>query len=160
LEARLFHRRGVLLQETGNGAEGARMVRGAAELDPSYIAPHLSLAEWSLLREPSQALLRYATVLELARQNFLLQLALLANPLYGVGPAIFLGLLATALFLVLLRQEQLRHPWVEWLSQFIRRGSAEAWSWGLVAVPFAVGFGLALPAVLFLGLLWPVLKAR
>lgn len=160
LEARLFHRRGVLLKETGNPEEGARMVRGAAELDPSYIAPHLSLAEWNLLREPSQALLRYATVLELARQNFLLQLSLLANTLYAVVQAIFLGLLATGFFIVFLRQGHLRHTWVEWLSRFIRRGSAEAWSWGLLVVPFAVGFGLALPVVLFLGLLWPVLKGR
>ena len=160
LEARLFHRRGVLLMETGNGEEGARMVRGAAELDPGYIAPQLSLAEWSLLREPSQSLLRYASVLELARQNFLLQLALLANTLYAIVQAIFLGLLATAFLVVLLRQGQVRHPWVEWLSRSIRRGSAEAWSWGLLVVPFAVGFGIALPTVLFLGLLWPVLKAR
>ena len=160
LEARLFHRRGVLLMESGNGEEGARMVRGAAELDPSYIAPHLSLAEWSLLREPSQSLLRYATVLELARQNFLLQLSFLANALYAILQAIFLGLLATALLVIALHHEQLRHPWVEWLSRHVRRGSAEAWSWGLMALPFAVGFGFTLPALLFLGQLWPALKAR
>jgi len=160
LEARLFHRRGVLLMESGNGVEGARMVRGAAELDPGYIAPHLSLAEWSLLREPSQSLLRYANVLELARQNFLLQLALIANTLYAVVQAVFLGLLATGLLIVILRHEDLRHPWIEWLSRFVRRGSAEAWSWGLMAVPFFVGFGLSLPTVLFLGQLWPALKGR
>ena len=38
--------------------EAVRLVRGACELDPTFIAPHLTLASWFLLREPSQALLQ------------------------------------------------------------------------------------------------------
>jgi len=160
LEARIFHRRGVLLRESGSPAEATRMVRGAAELDPGYIAPHLTLAEWSLLSEPSQALLRYATVLDLARQNFMLQLALVANTLYACVQAVFLGLVATALLILLTRQEHLRHGWSEWLTRFVSRRSAAVWSWGLLVLPFAIGFGLVLPSLLLLGLLWPQLRAR
>jgi len=160
IEARIFHRRGILLRESGQGAEAARMVRGASELDPGYLAPHLTLAEWSLLVEPSQALLRYATVLDLARQNFMLQLALVANFLYTCLQALFLGLLATAVLLLVTRQEQLRHLYAEALGRFVGRRSANLWSWGLLVLPFMVGFGFTLPALLLLGLLWPLLRPR
>lgn len=160
LEARLFHRRGVLLRESGNTSEAARMVRGAAELDPSYIAPHLSLAEWSLVREPSQALLRYATVIDLARQNFLLQLSLIANALYALVQAIFLGLLVTSMLVVLLHHETLRHPWIEQLARHVSAGSARIWSWGLLVIPYVLGFGIALPTLFFMAQLWPHLRAR
>ncbi len=160
LEARVFHRRGVLLRESGNAAEAVRMVRGAAELDPGYLAPHLTLAEWSLLSEPSQALLRYATVLDLARRNFMLQLSLAANGLYALLQALFLGLLATALLILVTRQEQLRHGWSEALSRFVSRRSARLWSWALLVLPFTVGFGFTLPALGLLGWCWPQLRAR
>jgi tetratricopeptide (TPR) repeat protein len=160
LEARIFHRRGILLRESGNSAEAVRMVRGAAELDPGYIAPHLTLAEWSLLSEPSQALLRYATVLDLARQNFMLQLSLVANTLYSVVQALFLGLLATALLILIVRQEQLRHSWSEELARIVSRRSALYWSWALLILPFIIGLGMTLPALLLLGLLWPQLRGR
>ncbi|MEO5617962.1 MAG: tetratricopeptide repeat protein, partial [Candidatus Eisenbacteria bacterium] len=160
LEARIFHRRGVLLRESGNAAEAVRMVRGAAELDPGYVAPHLTLAEWNLLSEPSQALLRYATVLDLARQNFMLQLSLVANSLYATVQAVFLGLLATALLILVSRQEQLRHSWSEWFSRFVSRRSALYWSWGFLLLPFLIGLGLTLPTLLLLGLLWPQLRGR
>ncbi|TFG85727.1 MAG: hypothetical protein E4H17_04780, partial [Gemmatimonadales bacterium] len=60
LEARLFYRRGLMLAQSGNRDEAVHLVRGAAELDPAFIAPRLTLASWLLLREPSQALLQYA----------------------------------------------------------------------------------------------------
>ena len=160
LEARLFFRRGILAHESGNFDEAARLVRGAAELDPNFVTPHLTLASWSLLRDPSQALLRYATVLELARQNFLLQLALSANTIYAVLQALFLGLLATAALIVVSHQAELRHPWREMLGRFLTSTSAEAWSWALAILPFFLGLGPALPIAAFLALLWPVLSAR
>src|SRR5262249_12274170 len=131
LEARLFYRRGVLAHEAGSLDEAARLVRGAAELDPTYVTPHLTLASWSLLHDPSQSLLRYATVLELARQNFLLQLALSANAIYAVLQALFLGILATAALIVVVHQAELRHPWKEQLRGLLTATSAEAWSWAL-----------------------------
>lgn len=160
LEARLFYRRGILAHEAGDLDEAARLVRGAGELDPTYVTPHLTLAAWSLLHEPSQSLLRYATVLELARQNFLLQLALSANTLYAVLQALFLGLLATAALIVVVHQAELRHPWKEQLRHLLTATSAEAWSWALAVMPFFLGLGPALPIVAFLALLWPVLRGR
>jgi tetratricopeptide (TPR) repeat protein len=158
LEARLFYRRGLMLAQAGNREEAVRMVRGAAELDPAFVAPHLTLASWLLMREPSQALLQYASVIELSRQNFMLQLALAGNLLYLGFQSLFIGLLAAALILIGLRNRELRHAWQERLARFVSPASARTWSWALLVLPFACGFGLVLPTVVFLGLLWTSLK--
>ena len=131
----------------------------AAELDPAFIAPHLTLASWLLLREPSQALLQYASVIDLGRQNFLLQDALLGNALYLAFQSLFLALLAAGLMLLGLRNRELRHAGAERLARFVSPATARWWVWAILVLPFATGFGLALPTVFFLGLLWPSLKA-
>jgi Flp pilus assembly protein TadD len=158
LEARLFYRRGLILAQSGNRDDAVRLVRGAAELDPAFIAPHLTLASWLLLREPSQALLQYASVIDLGRQNFLLQNALLGNTFYLAFQSLFLALLAAALILLGLRNRELRHALTESLARFASPATARWWVWAILALPFIAGFGLALPAVLFLGLLWSSLK--
>ena len=159
LEARVFYRRGLLLAESGRSDEAVRMVRGASELDPAFVTPRLTLASWLLLREPSQALLQYASVIELARQNFLLQLALAGNALYLAFQSLFLGLLAAGLILVGLHNHEFRHAWAERLARFTSPETARWWACGILALPFVVGFGLALPTVVILALLWPALRA-
>ncbi len=159
LEARLFYRRGLMLAQSGSRDDAIRLVRGAAELDPAFIAPHLTLASWLLLREPSQALLQYASVIELGRENFLLQLALLGNALYLAFQSLFLGVLAAGLIVLGLRNRELRHALTERLARFASPATARWWAWAILVLPFATGFGLALPTVIFLGLLWPSLKA-
>ncbi len=158
LEARLFYRRGLVLAESGDRDDAVRLVRGAAELDPAFIAPHLTLASWLLLREPSQALLHYASVIDLGRQNFLLQLALLGNALYLAYQSLFLALLAAGLILLGLHNRELRHALAERLARFASPTTARWWVWVILALPFVAGFGLALPTMFFLGLLWPSLK--
>lgn len=160
IEARLFYRRGLLARQAGQNEEGLRLVRGAAELDPFFVQPHLTLASWLLVGEPSQALLQYATVLELARQNFNLQLELAGNALLLLLQAIFVGLLLASIIVVVLRHEDLRHPWEEHLGRFVSPRSAHGWSWAFLILPFAAGFGAALPTLGFLGLLWPSLRLR
>ena len=159
LEAQIFYRRGLLLAQSGRHDDAVRLARGAAELDPAFVAPHLTLASWLLLREPSQTLLQYASVIELARQNFLLQLALAGNALYLAFQSLFLGLLAAGLILVGLHNHEFRHAWAERLARSISPAAARWWAWAIPALPFAVGFGLALPTVVILALLWPSLKA-
>jgi tetratricopeptide (TPR) repeat protein len=158
LEARLFYRRGLMLAQSGDRDDAVRLVRGAAELDPAFIAPHLTLASWLLLREPSQALLQYASVIDLGRQNFLLQVALLGNTLTLAFQSFFLALLAAGLILVGLRNRELRHALAERLARFASPTTARWWVWAILGLPFVAGFGLALPTVFFLGLLWPSLK--
>ena len=158
LEARLFYRRGLLLAQSGNRDDAVRLVRGAADLDPAFIAPHLTLASWLLLREPSQALLQYASVIDLGRQNFLLQIALLGNALYLTFQSLYLAFLAAGLIVLGLRNRELRHALTERLAHFASPATARWWMWAILIVPFVAGFGLALPTVLFLGLLWPSLK--
>jgi tetratricopeptide (TPR) repeat protein len=159
-EARVYYRRGLLLAQSGSLEDAIRLVRGASELDPEFVAPHLTLASWFLMREPSQALQQYAAVLELARQNFVLQLSLVANVIYLLIQALFLGLLAAALIIVWLHNAELRHAWQEALAGFIAAPGARLWAWSFLVLPFLVGFGAALPALVFLGLLWPMLKIR
>jgi tetratricopeptide (TPR) repeat protein len=159
-EARLFYRRGVLAQRAGDLQGAIRFVRGAAELDPSFVAPHLTLASWALTRDPSQALLRCAMALDLIRRSFLLQIELAANLVFFSLHGLFVGLLATSLLLVALHQAELRHIWQERLSRGPAPVGAKVWTWVILLVPFAAGLGLALPAVVFLGMLWPLLRVR
>ncbi|HVP15235.1 MAG TPA: hypothetical protein VMS88_06805 [Terriglobales bacterium] len=158
LEARLFFQRGLLLAHSGNRDEAVRLVRGASELDPGFVAPHLTLASWFLLQKPSQTLLQYASAIEIGRQNFLLQLALAGNGLCLALQSCFLGLLAAGLIIVGLRNRELRHAWVERLRRAVRPASAPWWSWAFLLLPFVCGFGLALPTAVLLALLWPVLR--
>jgi tetratricopeptide (TPR) repeat protein len=159
-EARLFYRRGLMMNLSGSRDEALRLVRGASELDPSYVAPHLTLASWFLLHEPSQALLQYAGILELARQNFALQLALASNALYLAMQALFLALVAAGMLLVVLHHRELRHGWTEYLSRFISPSTARWWSWSFLILPYFAGLGPALPTVVFLGFAWPSLRVR
>ena len=159
-EARLFYRRGLMAQRAGRPQEATRLVRGAAELDPAFVAPHLTLASWALTRDPSQALLRYAMALELLRKTFLLQIELAANLLFFLLHGLFLGVVATSLVVVCLHQAELRHMWEERLKRRLGPTTSRVWAWMLAVVPFAVGLGIALPTAVFMGMLWPLLKLR
>lgn len=159
-EARLFYRRGLLADRDGDHSRAVRFLRGAAELDPTFVSPHLTLASWALTRDPSQALLRYGVVLGMVRSSFLLQIEMVANLMFFTLHGLFVGLLVTSLLIVALHQAELRHMWRERLSPGLASGSARTWSWIILLTPFAAGLGLALPAVGFMGMLWPVLRAR
>jgi tetratricopeptide (TPR) repeat protein len=160
MEARIFYRQGIVTWVSGGHEEALRLVRGAAELDPAFVGPHLTMASWFLLRDPGQALQQWASALDLLRQNFALQLALLVNLGYLAFRALFLGLLAAGVLLVLLHQARLRHTWKERLAIWLSPRTAAAWSWAFLILPFFLGFGVGLPTVAMLGLLWSHLKVR
>ncbi len=159
-EARLFYRRGLMARQAGQYEEAVLDVRGAAELDPSFVEPHLTLASWSLVREPSQALLQYATVVDLLRQNFSLQLNLVANAAILLLEALFVGLLGAGGIVVWLRRRDLTHAWQEDIGRFASESGARWWATALVVLPYFAGFGLTLPTLFFLGFLWPYLRVR
>lgn len=159
-EARLFYRRGLIAHDGGRLQDATRLVRGAAELDPAFVTPHLTLASWALTHDPSQALLRYAVALDLARRSFLVQIELLANLVFFTAHGLFLGLLAACMIVVAIRHAELRHMWQERLGRWLAPSSARLWAWGMLVIPFTLGFGLALPAVCFMGMLWPQLRVR
>ena len=160
VESRLFYRRGVMSKQAGEKEEAMLNVRGAAELDPTYMEPHLTLAAWLLTRDPSQALLQYATVIALLRQNFNLQLNLVANAFILVVEALFVGLLCASMIVVWLRREEMMHGWREGLGRFGSMAGARWWAWGMLLLPYFAGFGVTLPTLGFLGMLWPSLRAR
>jgi tetratricopeptide (TPR) repeat protein len=159
-ESRLFYRRGLIAERAGQDQEAIRLVRGAAELDPWFVTPHLMLASWFLTRDPSQTLLHYAAVLDLVRRSFLLQIEMVTNLVFFMLQGLFVGLLVTSLLIVFLRQAELRHMLEERLHRPLGPMSARVWAWGLLVVPFMAGVGLALPVVAFMGLLWPLLRGR
>jgi tetratricopeptide (TPR) repeat protein len=156
--ARLFYRSGLLMDQSGNREEALRLVHGAVELDPGYVAPHLTLAAWLLTSSPSQAILHYAIVLDIARKNFLMQLGVSANAIYLGVQAVVLGLVFAGLLIVILHQAELRHAWAERLSRTLSPVSARTWAWALLLIPFMLGLGPVLPTALFLAILWPMLK--
>jgi tetratricopeptide (TPR) repeat protein len=159
LEARYFYREGLLLHDDRQHDEAVRFVRGAAELDPGFVSPHLTLASWLLPREPSQALLQYAAVIELARDDFLLQLALAGNALHLLLIGLFIGLLGAGLVVLALHNHELRHAWSERIGRLASPTTAPRWAWVVLLLPFASGLGLALPTLVLLGLLRPTLRA-
>ena len=55
-EARLFYRSALIAHGSGQHEAAVADLRGACELDPSYIQPHLTLASWLLWSDPAQSL--------------------------------------------------------------------------------------------------------
>lgn len=159
-ESRLFYRRGLMARQAGQFEEALLNVRGAADLDPTFVEPHLTLAAWMLTRDPSQALQQYAIVIEHLRENFGLQLSLAANSFILLFQALFAGLTVTALLVIWSRREELLHPAREALGRFASPPGARLWSWALLVLPFCAGFGLTLPAIAMLAYLWPVTRIR
>lgn len=160
MEARIYYRRGLQARLSGQLDEAFADVRGAAELDPTFVEPHLTLASWWLLSEPSQALLQYASALELLRQNFNFQLNFAANALLLALQALFVGLLLASVIVVVSRRDELTHAWQEQLRRFASKQGARWWSWGILILAYASGFGITLPTLGFFGYLWPSLRVR
>jgi tetratricopeptide (TPR) repeat protein len=160
VEARLFYRRGVLADRAGKRDEAERWVRAAAELDPTFVDPHLTIAAWSLPGRPSQALVHWAAVLDLARESFMLQAGLAANAVFVAFQSLLGALLIAGLIIVTLRLPELSHPWAERLGVLLRPETARWWALSFAILPFLAGVGVVLPTIVFLGLLWPVLRAR
>src|SRR5262245_13474000 len=159
-ESRIFYRRGIVSWQSGREDEALRFVRGSAELDPSFIAPQLALTSWFLTRQPSQSLLRLASIVELLRVHFLPQIQLAANLFFLLFHALFFGVLAAAWMVIAIRNAEIRHGWQERLASFISPRTAWFWAWVLLLVPCVAGFGAALPAVFLMGLLWTLLSVR
>lgn len=159
-QARVFYRRGLLAWRSGQDSEAVRLVRGAAALDPTYAAPHGTLAAWYLTREPSEALQQAAALLQILKRDFLLQLVAAGNAAFLAAQTLFYALLGLGMLLIVLHQSELRHMWQERLSRTVSPVSARTWAWAFLVIPFAAGFGLALPTLILLGMLWAVLRAR
>jgi hypothetical protein len=160
IEARLFYRRGLMARQSGQDPEALANVRGAIELDPSFLAPHLTLAGWFLFSDPSQTLIHWAVIVDRIRRDFTVQLDVVANVL-GLGlEALFVGLLVSALIVVLLRRQQLAHGLFEHLSTVISPTTARWWVPVILTLPFLTGLGLTLPVLGLLAFLFPHLRLR
>jgi tetratricopeptide (TPR) repeat protein len=159
-EARLFYRRGLIARQSGQDQEAFTNLRGALELDPSFLAPHVTLASWSLFSDPAQMLQHCAAVLDLWRHDFNVQLDLVANALVLGLEALFAGLLFASLFVVVHHRHELAHGLHEDLSRIISPLTARWWVPVILVLPFLAGVGLTLPVLALLAFLWPLLRAR
>jgi tetratricopeptide (TPR) repeat protein len=160
VEARLFYRRGVLASRAGKRDEAERWVRAASELDPSFVDPHLTIAAWSLPGRPSQALVHWAAVLDLTRESFMIQVGMAANAVFVTFQSLLVALLIAGWIILALRLPELTHPWMERLGVLLRPETARWWALSFAILPFLAGVGVVLPTIVFLGLLWPVLRGR
>jgi tetratricopeptide (TPR) repeat protein len=159
-EARIFYRRALTAWKSGESSEAVRLTRGAIELDPSYAAPQLKLTTWLLLREPSQAVLGLTALYDLVRRDFLLQHGIAANAVFFLLYALFFAVLAAAALLVALRHQELLHMWEERFGTRLTAVTTRWWAWIYLLLPMVLGLGLAFPTLLFLGMLWPLLRVR
>lgn len=159
-EARLFFRRARIAQESGQTQQALEYLHGAIELDPSYLEPHVSLANWGLWHDPSVLLQELAVVLSLLHRDFALQASLAANLLVLGLEALFVGLLVCGLVLVLHRRRHLMHGPRELLARVVSPRTAAWWAMVLMALPFLIGFGITLPVLFLLAAAWPVLRGR
>ncbi len=160
LEARIFYRRGIMARQSGLKQDALNDVRGAIELDPSFVEPHLTLAGWAFPGDPAQMLMHCGAVVELVRHDFNLQLSLAANALILGLEALFAGLLFAALFIVFQHRNELAHPLHEELARIISARTARLWVPVLLILPFLAGAGLTLPVLALLAFLWSHLRVR
>src|SRR5215468_3248741 len=156
--AQLFYRRGVETLRSGAAEDGVRMLRGACQLDPSFLAPRMALLSYFSTRDVSQSLMELARIVDLAKTYFPFQHYLTIQLAYHMTLVLFLATLLTALFIAWHRREAVRHAYDEFLRQFL--GERLAWfsSWALLVIPFVVGMGLALPTLFTLGAAWTSLR--
>lgn len=159
-EARIFYRAGIMARQSGLRQVALANMRGAIELDPSFIEPHLKLAGWAFPSDPAQMLTHGGAVVELVRQDFALQLSLAANALILGLEALFAGLLLAAFIVVVQHRHELAHPLREELSRLISARTARLWIPVLLVLPFLAGAGLTLPVLALLAFLWSHLRLR
>jgi tetratricopeptide (TPR) repeat protein len=156
--AQMFYRLGVETLRSGAQEDGVRMLRGACQLNPAFLAPRLALVAHFGLRDASQSLMELARIMDLAKTQFPLQHYLVTAFAFRAGLAIFLATLMAALYVVWRRREALRHGYEEILGQFLSPRVAKAGAWALLGLPYLAGMGLALPTGFTMAALWPALR--
>src|SRR5207249_11824084 len=92
-EARIFYRHGLLAYPS-NPEEALRLVRGAVELDPTFLGARVTLLRWGL-GDASQALAQASGIASLVPHDFATPWSLAANAGYLILNAWVLGLIAT-----------------------------------------------------------------
>lgn len=156
--AHLFYRRGLETLRSGAREDGVRMLRGACQLDPTFLAPRMALLSHFWLRDVGQALMEMARIVDLAKTHFPLQHYLAMNFAFQATLALFVATLVAALFVVWRRREVVRHGYEEFLRQFLSPRLAKTGAWVLLALPYLAGLGLAIPTAFTMTALWQGLR--
>src|SRR5215510_4482392 len=93
--AQLFYRRGCETLRSGAAEDGVRMLRGACQLDPSFLAPRMALLSYFSTRDVSQSLMELARIVDLAKTYFPFQHYLTIQLAYHMTLVLFLATLLT-----------------------------------------------------------------
>jgi len=157
-QATVLYRMGVEAANRHDPEAAVRLWRGAEELDPGALAPRLTLAGHFLTKDPSQGLMELGRVASLLRSSFRLQNALFTDLLFLVMTALALATIGVGLVIVWRHRQRLQHVYVEVLTAHLPAPRARLWAWGLLALPFLLGLGVAIPTVFTLALMWSYLK--
>lgn len=156
--ARLFQRRGLALLRSGASEDGVRMLRGAIQLDPGFLAPRVALVQHFLGRDASQALRELAGIVDLARTHYGLQHHLVASATFFFVLAVLFATGLLALYTVWRHRGAVRHAYQDFLERRMPKRTAVAGSWLVLGLPYALGLGLFYPTLFLLGNLWGSLK--
>ncbi len=156
--ATLVYRLGHEARKRGDLETAVRLWRGAEELDPTYLAPRLTLAAHFLGSDPAQGLIEIGRVVGLARTQFRLQHHFTSYALFYALSALYLATIAIALLLCWRHRERLRHVYTELLQRRMSTSRARVWATVALLLPWAFGLGVAIPATFTLALLWGYLK--
>lgn len=154
----LVYRMGHEAQKKGDLETAVRLWRGAEELDPTYLAPRLTLASHFLSRDPAQGLIEIGRIVGLARGQFRLQHHFTAYFLFYALSALYLATFAVALVVCWRHRDRLRHVYAELLARRTPGKHALVWSTIAFVLPWFLGVGIAIPAVFTLALLWGYLR--
>ncbi|MGH7727160.1 MAG: tetratricopeptide repeat protein [Candidatus Eiseniibacteriota bacterium] len=156
--ALLLFRLGKEAQQRGDHETAVRLWRGAEELDPSLLAPRFALARHFLGRDPSQGLIEIARIVGMARSSFRMQHFMVSYALFYGLSALYLATLGVALLVCWRHRNRIRHVLQELMLRFLPENRAQIWSWVLILLPFALGLGIAIPAVFLLAVMWHYLR--
>jgi len=160
IEARVLLRRAMLARREGRLDEALRLVRGTTEMDPTCLQARWTLVTWEAARDVSQALADAAPLVDMVRKDFVTQWSLASNAFYLLFVAWLVMLLAVVMLVVIAGNGILRHSMQERLGLWASPASSLGWTWTLLLAPVAIGYGVALPLVVWFGMLAPGLKAR
>lgn len=156
--ARLFHRRGLALLRSGAQEDGVRMLRGATQLDPGFLAPHVALARHFLLRDPGQAMRELARIVDLARTHYGLQHHFVATGLFFLFLSVLLATGFVALYSAWQYRGLVRHAYQDFLERRMSKRTASAGSWIALGLPYSFGLGPFYPTLFVLGNTWGSLR--
>jgi tetratricopeptide (TPR) repeat protein len=150
--AQARYREALAALQTGNSAEGARLLAAAAEFDPQYPDPHFTLARVLAFQNPERAVGELGEAFRIVGRSYAWQRHLLSNVLTGFLVVWILGLFFAVVGISLRHLPHLTHIIME-LSGRSKSAIAGGASSLIALAPLLWGLGPIPTATVYAGLL-------